>query len=52
VGGGWARGAARTTEQVGADAIFSLKENKLSFANYYKLPAARPYCELRATTAR
>jgi hypothetical protein len=25
----------------GADAIFSLKEDKLSFANYYKLPAAQ-----------
>ncbi len=25
----------------GADAIFNLKDNKLSFANYYKLPAAQ-----------
>jgi len=28
-------------EQVGADAIFNLKDNKLTFANYYKMPAAQ-----------
>jgi len=29
------------SQQLGADAIFRLKDNKLSFANYYKLPAAQ-----------
>jgi len=37
----WGRGAVRMTQQVGRDAIFQLKDDKLSFANYYKLPAAQ-----------
>ena len=38
----WARAAARTIRTNGApNAIFHLTDNKLSFASYYKLPAAQ-----------
>jgi hypothetical protein len=40
-GGLGARCRPNDPNKWGADAIFSLKENKLSFANYYKLPAAQ-----------
>ena len=38
----WGRAAVRTIpNKWGADAIFPLNDDKLSFANYYKLPAAQ-----------
>ena len=38
----WERGAARTIRTSGARTrSFNLKDDKLSFANYYKLPAAQ-----------
>ena len=38
----WVRAAVRTIpNKWGADAIFNLKDDKLNFANYYKLPAAQ-----------
>jgi hypothetical protein len=40
-GGMGARCRANDPNKWGADAIFRLKDNKLSFANYYKLPAAQ-----------
>ncbi len=40
-GGLGARCRANDPNKWGADAIFNLKENKLSFASYYKLPAAQ-----------
>ncbi len=40
-GGLGARCRANDPNKWGADAIFNLKDNKLSFANYYKLPAAQ-----------
>jgi len=40
-GGMGARCRANDPNKWGADAIFQLKNNKLSFANYYKLPAAQ-----------
>lgn len=40
-GGLGARCRATDPNKWGADAIFSLKNNKLSFASYYKLPAAQ-----------
>jgi len=40
-GGLGARCRANDPNKWGADAIFQLKDNKLSFANYYKLPAAQ-----------
>jgi hypothetical protein len=40
-GGLGARCRANDPNKWGADAIFHLKDNKLSFANYYKLPAAQ-----------
>jgi hypothetical protein len=40
-GGLGARCRANDPNKWGADAIFRLKDNKLSFANYYKLPAAQ-----------
>jgi len=40
-GGLGARCRANDPNKWGADAIFSLKDNKLSFANYYKMPAAQ-----------
>jgi len=40
-GGLGARCRANDPNKWGADAIFHLKENKLSFANYYKMPAAQ-----------
>ena len=40
-GGSGARCRANDPNKWGANAIFSLKDNKLSFANYYKLPAAQ-----------
>jgi hypothetical protein len=40
-GGLGARCRPNDPNKWGADAIFNLKENKLSFANYYKLPAAQ-----------
>jgi hypothetical protein len=41
-GGGLnARCRANDPNKWGADAIFNLKDNKLSFASYYKLPAAQ-----------
>jgi hypothetical protein len=40
-GGLGARCRANDPNKWGADAIFSLKDNKLSFASYYKLPAAQ-----------
>ena len=40
-GGLGARCRATDPNKWGADAIFNLENNKLSFANYYKLPAAQ-----------
>jgi hypothetical protein len=40
-GGLGARCRATDPNKWGADSIFSLKDNKLSFASYYKLPAAQ-----------
>jgi hypothetical protein len=40
-GGLGARCRANDPNKWGADAIFNLKDNKLSFASYYKLPAAQ-----------
>jgi hypothetical protein len=40
-GGLGARCRANDPNKWGADAIFNLKDNKLTFANYYKLPAAQ-----------
>jgi hypothetical protein len=40
-GGLGARCRANDPNKWGADAVFSLKHNKLSFASYYKLPAAQ-----------
>jgi len=40
-GGLGARCRANDPNKWGADAIFDLKDNKLSFASYYKLPAAQ-----------
>ncbi|MDQ5846443.1 MAG: hypothetical protein M3539_14220 [Acidobacteriota bacterium] len=40
-GGLGARCRPNDPNKWGADAIFSLKDNKLSFASYYKLPAAQ-----------
>src|SRR5579859_6143216 len=40
-GGLGARCRANDPNKWGADAIFHLKDNKLSFANYYKMPAAQ-----------
>ncbi|HKN75976.1 MAG TPA: hypothetical protein VJW94_12430 [Candidatus Acidoferrum sp.] len=40
-GGLGARCRPNDPNKWGADAIFSLKDNKLTFANYYKLPAAQ-----------
>jgi hypothetical protein len=40
-GGLGARCRANDPNKWGANALFHLKENKLSFANYYKLPAAQ-----------
>ena len=40
-GGSGARCRANDPNKWGANAIFSLKDNKLTFANYYKLPAAQ-----------
>jgi hypothetical protein len=40
-GGLGARCRANDPNKWGADAIFNLKNNKLSFASYYKLPAAQ-----------
>jgi hypothetical protein len=40
-GGLGARCRANDPSKWGADAIFSLKDDKLSFANYYKMPAAQ-----------
>jgi len=40
-GGMGARCRANDPNKWGADAIFNLKDNKLSFASYYKLPAAQ-----------
>jgi hypothetical protein len=40
-GGLGARCRPNDPNKWGADAIFQLKDNKLSFANYYKLPAAQ-----------
>ncbi|MDX6613973.1 MAG: hypothetical protein QOD75_3159 [Blastocatellia bacterium] len=40
-GGLGARCRANDPNKWGADAIFSVKDNKLSFASYYKLPAAQ-----------
>jgi hypothetical protein len=41
-GGLGARCRATDPNKWGADAIFRLKDDKLSFANYYKMPAAQP----------
>jgi hypothetical protein len=41
-GGLGARCRPNDPNKWGADAIFHLKDNKLSFMNYYKLPAAQP----------
>jgi hypothetical protein len=41
-GGLGARCRANDPNKWGADAIFRLKDAKLSFANYYKMPAAQP----------
>jgi len=41
-GGLGARCRQNDPNKWGADAIFHLKENKLSFATYYKMPAAQP----------
>jgi hypothetical protein len=40
-GGSGARCRANDPNKWGADAIFNLKDNKLTFASYYKLPAAQ-----------
>jgi len=40
-GGLGARCRANDPNKWGADAIFNLKDNKLTFANYYKMPAAQ-----------
>ena len=40
-GGLGARCRANDPSKWGADAIFNLKDDKLSFANYYKMPAAQ-----------
>lgn len=40
-GGMGARCRPNDPNKWGADAVFHLKDNKLSFANYYKLPAAQ-----------
>jgi hypothetical protein len=40
-GGLGARCRANDPNKWGADSIFSLKDNKMSFASYYKLPAAQ-----------
>ena len=40
-GGLGARCRANDPSKWGADAIFRLKDNKLTFANYYKMPAAQ-----------
>jgi hypothetical protein len=40
-GGLGARCRAKDPNKWGADAVFSVKDNKLSFASYYKLPAAQ-----------
>jgi hypothetical protein len=40
-GGLGARCRANDPNKWGADALFNLKDNKLTFANYYKLPAAQ-----------
>lgn len=40
-GGMGARCRANDPNKWGADSIFSVKDNKLSFASYYKLPAAQ-----------
>jgi len=40
-GGLGARCRANDPNKWGADAVFNLKDNKLSFAGYYKLPAAQ-----------
>ncbi|HJZ62736.1 MAG TPA: hypothetical protein VKD70_00350 [Candidatus Acidoferrum sp.] len=40
-GGLGARCRANDPNKWGADAIFHLKDNKLTFANYYKMPAAQ-----------
>jgi hypothetical protein len=40
-GGLGARCRPNDPNKWGADAIFNLKDNKLSFANYYKMPAAQ-----------
>lgn len=40
-GGMGARCRANDPNKWGADAIFNLKDNKLNFVNYYKLPAAQ-----------
>ena len=40
-GGLGARCRANDPKQWGADAVFRLKNNKLSFASYYKMPAAQ-----------
>jgi hypothetical protein len=45
-GGGMGARCRETDPNVwGADAIFNLKDNKLTFANYYKLPAAQSESE-------
>jgi len=41
-GGLGARCRANDPNKWGADAIFRLKNDKLTFANYYKMPAAQP----------
>jgi len=41
-GGLGARCRANDPNKWGADAIFRLKDDKLSFADYYKMPAAQP----------
>ena len=41
-GGLGARCRANDPNKWGADAIFHLKDDKLTFANYYKMPAAQP----------
>jgi len=41
-GGLGARCRQNDPNKWGADAIFHLKDNKLSFADYYKMPAAQP----------
>lgn len=41
-GGLGARCRANDPNKWGADAIFNLKDDKLTFANYYKMPAAQP----------